>query len=140
VVTCLESLEFMIHRADVVRELIRVLRPGGLLLISNRINTRAMPGKTWSQDELDRLLIEAGIELIEAEPWQTDYQKVWAIKAGDSPSTGARPLDEVLCCPQCRERLMVKQGRDWVCEGCGKRAKTSDDGVIALFPLYPANN
>jgi ubiquinone/menaquinone biosynthesis C-methylase UbiE len=35
-VTCIEALEFMAHPLAVLRELVRVLRPDGLLVITNR--------------------------------------------------------------------------------------------------------
>ncbi len=52
VVTCMEALEFMSRPDHNLHEMLRVLRPGGLLFISNRINTHLMPGKTWDRDRL----------------------------------------------------------------------------------------
>ncbi|MBZ0297888.1 MAG: class I SAM-dependent methyltransferase, partial [Anaerolineae bacterium] len=135
VVTSLESLEFMTNPAAVLREMIRVLRPDGLLLVSNRINTRLMPGKTWTKAQLSAILAEADIEDAEIEAWQEDYHRVWAIKAGNSAPTGARPLDEILRCPCCPQHLMVKQDSVWRCEQCVGEAKVASDGVIELVPL-----
>lgn len=135
VVTCLEALEFMPNPPGVLRELVRVLRPGGLLLITNRINTRLMPGKTWSKEQLAALLSAADIEEADVEAWQHDYHKVWAIKSGASLPTGARPLGEILRCPCCPDQRMVEQEGAWICESCGGRAKIGDDGVIELFSL-----
>lgn len=136
VVTCLEALEFMTHPAAVLRELVRVLRPGGLLLVTNRVRTQLMPGKVWTETKIEALLKSDGMEHVTVETWQYDYQKVWALKAGDSLAAGARPLGEVLRCPRCRANLMVEQNGAWVCEGCQGRAQIGDDGVIELFPLY----
>ena len=135
VVTSLESLEFMTNPAAALREMVRVLRPDGLLLISNRINTRLMPGKTWSSEQLAAVLAEAGIEDAEVEPWQEDYHRVWAIKGGQSLPTGARPLDEILRCPCCINHLLTRQPDGWLCEACGGRVTTGADGVIELVPL-----
>ena len=135
VVTSLESLEFMTRPVLVLREMIRVLRPDGLLLVSNRINTRLMPGKTWTKDQLAALLAEAGIEDAEVEAWQEDYHRVWAIKAGSSQPTGARPLGEILRCPCCADSLMTQQDAAWVCDQCGGQARIAPDGVIEIAPL-----
>jgi ubiquinone/menaquinone biosynthesis C-methylase UbiE len=79
VVTCLEALEFTESPIDSLRECIRVLRPGGVLLITNRINAR-MPGRLWTEDQIHALLAENGVGISQTEPWQTDYQKIWGLK------------------------------------------------------------
>lgn len=81
VVTCLEALEFMTDPDAVLAELVRVLRPGGLLLISQRINTRAMPGKVWTDAGLRARLTALGVVWVEVEAWQADYHRVWGQKA-----------------------------------------------------------
>ena len=80
VVTCLEALEFMPQPQQALTELIRVLQPGGLLLTTQRINERWMPGRLWSRPEITHLLSAAGMHQIEFELWQYDYTKVWARK------------------------------------------------------------
>ena len=135
VIACLESLEFMENPKRVLRELARVLRPGGLLLLSNRINTRLMPGKIWSEDELRTLLYDLGVEQTAFEPWQQDYAKVWGEKSGKANPKGARPLAEILRCPRCPDSLMIEQHGTWVCETCNGRANIGVDGVINLYPL-----
>ncbi|HEX2620564.1 MAG TPA: methyltransferase domain-containing protein [Phototrophicaceae bacterium] len=85
VVTCLEALEFTGDPALALREIVRVLRPGGLLLITNRINVR-MPGRLWTDDELHALLESYGVGIAQTEPWQTDYHRVWGVKDLDDYS------------------------------------------------------
>ncbi len=80
VVTCLEALEFMGRPTDVVRELCRVVCPGGWLLITNRRTGRLMPGKTFSEARLRDLLTGSGMTAIKFEMWQVDYDLVWAKK------------------------------------------------------------
>jgi len=46
VVTCLEALEFLPDQRAALSEMRRVLRPGGTLLTSIRIDTRWMPDRT----------------------------------------------------------------------------------------------
>lgn len=136
VVTCLEALEFMSNPEAVLRELARVLRPGGLMLITQRINTRLMPGKTWSAGQTLALMEQYGLVDAQAQIWQVDYRKVWGRKAGEAPVVGARPLAEVLRCPHCNERLMIEESGQWVCENCHHKARIGQDGVIELYPLY----
>ncbi len=80
VVTCLEALEFMEQPATVLAELARVLKPDGVLLTTQRIRTRLMPGKTWSDDDLRAALDSAGFTDVTVEYWQVDYNRVWARK------------------------------------------------------------
>jgi ubiquinone/menaquinone biosynthesis C-methylase UbiE len=139
IVACLESLEFMTHPKRVLGELVRVLRPGGLLLITNRISARLMPGKTWTGEELRRLLETCGLNDVVFEVWQADYDQVWARKIGHATFTGARPLGEVLRCPRCRQSLMIHQGGSWICERCKGAARVGEDSVIELFPMQTAD-
>ncbi len=85
-VACLESLEFFPDAEAALAELARVLRPGGLLLTSNRIDTRWMPGRTLSRPRLAQILTACDMLSIEFEAWEEDYDKVWARKAGGTES------------------------------------------------------
>jgi ubiquinone/menaquinone biosynthesis C-methylase UbiE len=80
VVTCLEALEFMPQPEAALSELVRVLQPGGLLLTTQRINERWMPGRLWNRTAMTALLHDAGMHHIEFIPWQHDYTKVLAYK------------------------------------------------------------
>jgi ubiquinone/menaquinone biosynthesis C-methylase UbiE len=91
-VTCMEALEFMPQPEAGLKELLRVLRPDGLLLTTRRIN-EFMPSKLWSEAKMAELLHEAGMSDIEFEEWQYDYTKVWAYKTGYSDFIGAMPFE-----------------------------------------------
>ena len=132
VLTCLEALEFMSHREAVLREFLRVLRPDGLLLITNRINTRWLPGQTLSNDALKTLLEALGMERVVVDYWQVDYNRVWGRKAGESLPTLARPLAEILRCPRCSAALMVDSADGWRCPNCHFHAPIGRDGIIEV--------
>lgn len=135
VVTCLEALEFMTRPEVVLRECVRVLRPGGLLLVTQRINTRLMPGKTWTSGQFQALLEACGVVDGRVQIWQVDYRKVWGRKAGDAPAVGARPPAEVIRCPSCAGRGLRPDGKRWRCDGCGMLVPVGSDGVLELAPL-----
>ncbi|MBA3872783.1 MAG: methyltransferase domain-containing protein [Anaerolineae bacterium] len=135
VITCLEALEFMTNPAAVVTEMVRVLRPGGLLLTSQRVNTKLMPGKTWTSSQLQDVLKSSGIVEAKAQIWQVDYRKVWGRKAGTSSVVGVQSLDKIFRCPKCDEFMRLANDQ-WLCKKCNQKVSIGNDGVIELYPLY----
>lgn len=135
-VTILEALEFMPSPDAVLREIQRVTRPGGVVLMSNRQGREAklLPGKTMTNERFEHYLIEIlGFELVEIQRWQVGYALVWAFKTGDSPPATAKPLGEIWRCPACEQTALTPQTNQWVCENCGQVIKVGLDGVIELF-------
>jgi ubiquinone/menaquinone biosynthesis C-methylase UbiE len=82
VVTSLEALEFFTDPKLALSEMIRVLRPGGLLMVSNRIGPDAwkLPGKAMPTYEFIKLLESLGIHMVRREDWLVDYDLVLGIK------------------------------------------------------------
>jgi SAM-dependent methyltransferase len=81
-VCCLEALEFFADAGAALDDMVRVLRAGGWLLITNRVGweTRLLPGRTWSRRELISILRERSLTDISVRPWQVYYDLVWARK------------------------------------------------------------
>jgi ubiquinone/menaquinone biosynthesis C-methylase UbiE len=75
VVMCLEALEFFPDSREALAECVRVLRPGGWLVVTNRVGLSAplMVGKTFTRVAFRRLLEEFPLEAVRVEPWQVDY-------------------------------------------------------------------
>jgi SAM-dependent methyltransferase len=133
-VTSLEMLEFTPDPKGVLRELVRVLRPGGVLLITNRVgqDARWLPGRALSPAQLAAFLGSLSLEGVHVQPWQLDYDLVWAIKSGTPHGGGVRPLPSVLRCPACgHDGLPVRAGA-YCCEGCGRAYPLGRDGVIEM--------
>jgi ubiquinone/menaquinone biosynthesis C-methylase UbiE len=122
-VSCLEALEFMPAPKVVLKEMVRVLRPGGVFLVTNRINweRRLMPGKAFAEPALRAVLQETGLVQIEFRPWQVYYDLIWARKAG-LPSRlgrGTRDITETVRCPRCQATSLTRAQESLACPSCG---------------------
>ncbi len=81
--TCLESLEFFPSETAVLREMVRVIKPGGLLMVTRR---RGWEGKAFltryrNVAEFESLLTSLGLEGVNTQPWQEAYDQVFGWKA-----------------------------------------------------------
>ena len=83
-VTCLEALEFFPSETDALQEMVRVLQPGGTLLITRRCGweARTFIGRYRSREEYADYLTTLGLTDVEILPWQIDYDQVFARKVG----------------------------------------------------------
>jgi SAM-dependent methyltransferase len=132
-VTCLEAIEFTPKPMAVVEELIRVLRPGGVLLVTNRIGPQAkfLPGKAFPPDEFVAALENLGLDSVVLRQWQVDYDLLWGVKGGQPTGGGVRPLTQLLSCPSCGGSLS-RAGNSFGCSGCGSEFPLGADGVIEM--------
>lgn len=81
-VVCLETLEFTTRPAAVLAECVRVLRPGGVLLITNRVGLDRwlLAGKIWTRPQFRRVLGQHPLSEIQVYPWLDIYDLAWATK------------------------------------------------------------
>lgn len=124
-VACVEALEFLTDPTATLAEMVRVLRPGGSFLVTNRISWERflLPGRAFAPGAFESMLIELGLEQVWTKPWQTYYDLIWAQKPGALKDRGAAPaLDEVLRCPICdqhgQQPLNVRESVV-TCPACG---------------------
>jgi len=131
-VTCLEALEFMPDTVQALGEIVRVLQPGGVLLATNRVGTwaRFLPGHTQKPPAFEALLASFGLEHIQTQTWQVEYNLVWAIRPGHSVRLEDRSTAETLRCPGCRQHL-TRCDDLFVCE-CGRTYRVASDRVIEM--------
>ena len=93
VVLCLEALEFLPDAGAALAECVRVLRPGGWLVVTNRVGlaARLMVGKTWTRAAFRRQLARLPLAEARVEPWQMEYDLARARKiAAEAPAPSAR--------------------------------------------------
>lgn len=85
-VTCLEALEFMPSDEAALREMERVLRPAGFLLVSRRRGWQAklFLGRYHSTDDFAALLRRSGFDNVQTSLWQVDYDMVSANKMAEA--------------------------------------------------------
>lgn len=81
-VTCLEALEFFPSDANALREMVRVLRPGGFLMTTRRrgFEAKLFVGRHRSTEEFEGLLDELSLIEITWNHWQVNYDLVTARK------------------------------------------------------------
>lgn len=93
-VVCLESLEFMWDSRSVIGEMVRVLKPGGILLLSNRVgkDTRFFPGRLCGRGKLEKYLHQLGLEHVETKRWQVHYDLVGARKVSAKAETDSTKI------------------------------------------------
>jgi ubiquinone/menaquinone biosynthesis C-methylase UbiE len=82
-VSCLESLEFFPSDSAALGEMARVLKPGGILMVTRRRGRmgKAFLGRYRNRVQFEALLSSLGLIEINTQPWQVEYDQVFGRKA-----------------------------------------------------------
>lgn len=120
-VNCLESLEFLPDPKATLAEMVRVLRPGGVMLVTNRVGLEArfMPGRALPRGEFEGLLRRLGLVEVHTQPWQEYYDLIWARKPGERAPGSSGAFVDLLRCLRCGCRKLRESGGGVACPGCG---------------------
>jgi ubiquinone/menaquinone biosynthesis C-methylase UbiE len=104
-VTCLESLEFLPRPLEALAEMVRVLAPGGVLFLTNRVGREAclLPGKAIPRSQFGEVLASHPLRDLDVRVWQHSYDLAMARKEGHLGSEGQGGVDPwtILRCPRC---------------------------------------
>ncbi|MFQ6058522.1 MAG: methyltransferase domain-containing protein [Anaerolineae bacterium] len=135
-VTCLEALEFLPQPLEALREMVRVLKPGGVFLLTNRVGweARLMPGRAYEPKCLEEMLRGLSLRSVETRTWQEYYDLIWARKGGVLIAPNRpRGLMDVLRCPCCQAQELSAGEGSLTCLRCGQ-LYLRQEGIICLEP------
>jgi SAM-dependent methyltransferase len=135
-VTCMEAIEFLPDPREALAEMVRVLVPGGVLFITNRVGWEAhlLPGRAFGHEALRGLLEELGLRQVHFQSWQVNYELVMARRQG-APRVrgGGRSRQDALArirCGTCGGPL-ARWAHGLSCESCGESYPIRE-GVVWL--------
>jgi ubiquinone/menaquinone biosynthesis C-methylase UbiE len=134
-VASLESLEFMSRPRGVLAEMVRVLAPGGVLMLTNRVGheARLLPGRAIPRPAFKQVLADYGLHQVEVHRWQVNYDLALACKPGAPRRRGtsdAEPAVSVIRCPRCGGALVRGPSR-LSCPAC-ERVHEIREGIVHL--------
>jgi ubiquinone/menaquinone biosynthesis C-methylase UbiE len=129
-VCALEVLELFPGMDEPLRELARVLRPGGVLLTSRGTEESGRRARVKPEGEFRSLLERLGLEQVQITRWWKLFDRVIARKRGVSQPLGSRRLEDVLQCANCRSIRWTKTSTQWICQSCGREVSVTRESIV----------
>jgi hypothetical protein len=119
-----------------LRELMRVLRPGGILLTSRGTERSGRKAKIKSRAVFTTLLQTHGAEDVQIDDWWKLFDRVLAVKQGDSAPAAAKSLARALQCSSCRSVSWHVLPDRMTCLSCRNELSVTSEGIVLnLDPL-----
>jgi len=85
VVSCLETVELLADRDGHFREFLRVMKPGGTLLVTRNTGVWGRARAVCPPERFSDQLRAAGFERVEIRAWWERFDLVWAEKPAPRP-------------------------------------------------------
>jgi ubiquinone/menaquinone biosynthesis C-methylase UbiE/DNA-directed RNA polymerase subunit RPC12/RpoP len=129
-VCALEVLELFPSMDEPLRELTRVLRPGGVLLTSRGTEESGRKAKVKSARVFTSLLEQHGLGQIRITKWWKLFDRVLAVKHGSSTLVGTKGLSQVLRCASCGHTHWAQASHAWHCKNCGQKLLLTEQKIV----------
>jgi ubiquinone/menaquinone biosynthesis C-methylase UbiE len=129
-VCALEVLELFPSMDEPLRELTRVLRPGGVLLTSRGTEESGRKAKVKSARDFTSSLEQHGMGQIRITKWWKLFDRVLAVKHGSSTPMVKRGLSQVLRCASCGQTHWAQTSRAWHCKNCGQELLLTEQKIV----------
>jgi SAM-dependent methyltransferase len=130
-VCALEVLELFPNMDEPLKELTRVLRPGGILLTSRGTEESGRRAKVKSKSVFTSLLEANGLRDVQISPWWKLFDRVVAVKSGSSPrAVGEGKLSAALRCGVCGQIEWQAEAGQWTCRSCGRALPVTKEGIV----------
>ena len=129
-VCALEVLELFPNMDELLVELARVLRPGGVLLTSRGTEESGRRAKVKSKPVFTALLEKYTLTNIQITKWWKLFDRVIAIKIGSSNPADAQKLSEVLKCGTCGQTQWRQEASGLRCQNCGRELPVTKEGIV----------